>query len=58
MTHRQAGKLGGIATLERYGKDYYRKLGLTYGSSGGRPKNPTIDELLALEINTRRIAKS
>jgi len=58
LTVREAGRLGGLSTLTRYGVDHYRKAGrkgqaklnaqfgkaqrALWGSLGGRPKKPRL----------------
>jgi len=42
MTKAEAGRLGGLSTRQRHGSEFYR----TVGSKGGRPRLPTIDEIL------------
>jgi hypothetical protein len=45
MTRAEAGKLGGLTTLEKHGRDHFRRNGLKYGSLGGRPRALTIADL-------------
>jgi hypothetical protein len=40
MTHQEAGKRGGTATLVKYGTEYLRVL----GNKGGRPRLPTLEQ--------------
>jgi general stress protein YciG len=59
MTVREAGTRGGRATLEKYGKDYYSRIGRKggertaqlyreflseFGKKGGRPRRPNLSE--------------
>jgi hypothetical protein len=39
---REVGRLGGLVTLERYGRDQLR----TWGKLGGRPRSLTYDEIM------------
>jgi len=41
MTKREAGRIGGLATLRRYGTQGMA----ARGKLGGRPRSPTIDEI-------------
>ena len=41
MTRRDSGRIGGLATLKRYGKDQLRN----WGKLGGRPRSLTYDEI-------------
>lgn len=41
MDKAQAGKLGGLATLNKYGKEFF----VINGAKGGRPRDMTLDEL-------------
>ena len=41
VKRQKAGRLGGLTTLRRYGRDYLREL----GKRGGKPRLPTIEEL-------------
>ena len=38
----EAGRIGGLVTLERYGKDQLR----SWGKLGGRPRSLTYDEIM------------
>lgn len=44
MTHEEAGHLGGLVTASRYDM---KERGRQGGLKGGRPRLPTIQELLA-----------
>jgi hypothetical protein len=52
MTRRDSGRIGGLVTLERYGKDQLR----TWGKLGGRPRSPTYDDIRI--VNTKRKQQS
>jgi hypothetical protein len=41
MTRKDSGRIGGLATLKRYGKDQLRD----WGKLGGRPRSLTYDEI-------------
>lgn len=41
LSCREAGALGGTATLERHGVEHFQKLGQTFGRLGGRPRSKT-----------------
>jgi general stress protein YciG len=58
MTVKQAGRRGGNITRDRYGRDFYQKIGAEggrrtaelyadllkeFGKRGGRPRRPTLD---------------
>ncbi len=45
----RAGRLGGLTTLERHGKEHFSKVGKT----GGRPRNLTISELRSLSYGSQ-----
>ena len=59
-----AGRRGGTTTRERYGSDFYRRIGRMggertralyaellkeFGKKGGRPRRPTLDEYMGEE---------
>ena len=59
-----AGRRGGMTTRERYGSDFYRRIGRMggertralyaellkeFGKQGGRPRRPTLDEYMGEE---------
>jgi general stress protein YciG len=61
MTVDEAGRLGGHTTRERYGTEFYRRIGKVGGQrtaelyrdllkergrKGGRPKRPALDEYM------------
>ena len=61
---REAGRRGGIATRDRHGIEFYRQIGARggestkklyahlfseFGKKGGRPKRPTLSELVGEE---------
>jgi len=46
LSKQEAGRLGGIQTLKRHGKEHYHRLGKAGGKLGGRPKLPTITEIM------------
>ena len=41
MTHAQAGRRGGLVTLERHGVEFYRQA----GKKGGRPRALTLSQI-------------
>jgi len=61
LTVREAGRLGGLSTLTRYGVDHYRRAGrkgqaklnaqfgksqrALWGSLGGRPRKPKLTDV-------------
>jgi len=64
----EAGRRGGCKTLERYGRDHFRAIGRKggertkelyaellreFGSRGGRPQRPDLDEAMGEEIPTK-----
>lgn len=49
MTRKEAGRLGGMATLEKHGRTHFRNNGLKYGPLGGRPRSLTIADLPRLK---------
>jgi len=61
-----AGRRGGTATRDRYGSDFYRRIGKLggertrdlyaellkeTGKRGGRPKRPPLDEYMGKEVS-------
>jgi general stress protein YciG len=61
---KMAGKRGGTTTRDRYGSDFYRRIGKMggertrelyaellkeFGKRGGRPRRPTLDEYMGEE---------
>ena len=64
----EAGRRGGRRTLERYGHDHFRTIGRKggehtrdfyadllkeFGSRGGRPQRPSLDEAMGEEVPTK-----
>jgi len=60
VTVKQAGRLGGLATLRKQGRQFYAEIGRLgqramrakhpnmaseWGKLGGRPRKPTLDEI-------------
>ncbi len=63
-----AGRRGGTTTRDRYGRDFYRRIGKLggertrelyagalreLGKKGGRPRRPSLDEYMGEEANKR-----
>jgi general stress protein YciG len=61
---KEAGRRGGRTTRDRYGSDFYRRIGKMggertrelygellkeFGKKGGRPRRPTLDEYMREE---------
>lgn len=41
----ERGRMGGLKTMERHGREFYSGLGKTYGSIGGRPRLESLEEI-------------
>lgn len=41
----RAGQLGGLSTLEKYGRNFFIQNGVKGGKQGGRPRLPTLEQL-------------
>ena len=69
ITVDEAGRRGGNTTRERYGRDFYRRIGKLggertrelyaealkeVGKRGGRPRRPALDEYMGEEAGTER----
>ena len=48
-TRRDSGRKGGTTTLKRYGRDQLRE----WGKRGGRPRNPTYDDIRQQQLLER-----
>jgi general stress protein YciG len=66
-----AGRRGGMTTRDRYGSDFYRRIGKMggertrelyaellkeFGRRGGRPRRPTLDEYMGEEAGEKKEA--
>jgi general stress protein YciG len=64
LTVQEAGKRGGLTTLENQGRDFFSQIGRKggkrtaqlyrgllseFGKKGGRPRQPTLDKLMGEE---------
>jgi hypothetical protein len=69
ITVKAAGRKGGTTTRDRYGREFYQRIGKLggertrelyaellreFGKRGGRPRRPSLDEYMGEEVNIER----